>query len=179
MSAVREAGPGTPLRILVVEDDPEAREALADALMDAGHSVESCGNVPTAQRLVESFKPDAVLVDVLLPVFDGNELAATIRRTHANPPRLIAITGLPGGGAARDLFDEVLKKPVSWDRLEQALHPDGAASAPEPVPPVPQAAGKRHRRAIRARLPLHAPDTVPPPDPTPHVIEIEVDGDDP
>jgi DNA-binding response OmpR family regulator len=110
------------MRILVVEDDLEARQTLVEGLRDEGHDVRECGNVPTAQVMVAVFRPKVVLVDIGLPVFDGNELAAYIRKAFAKAPTLIAVTGRSGdAGIRRDLFDEVLRKPLPWVRLDELL----------------------------------------------------------
>lgn len=108
------------MRILVVEDDLDASDALVAELVEAGHDVQSCMNAPVARWLLPRFRPDVVLVDIGLPVVDGNALAAYIREASARPPLLIAVTGVPPA-VRPDLFDAVVAKPVGWSRLEEIL----------------------------------------------------------
>lgn len=108
------------MHILVVEDDAELGEVLADFLQEQGHRVTVAVNAPHALRLVGSLQPDVLLIDIGLPVFDGNFLAAEIRRGNDRTSRLIALTGStelvqPG------LFDQVILKPMSPPELLRAL----------------------------------------------------------
>ena len=108
------------MRVLVVEDDADASEMLVAELLEAGHEVRAAFNVPAARRLAGTFDPDAVLIDLGLPVFDGNELARHLRRGTASP-LLIAVTGTPER-ADEELFDAVLPKPLRGGELASALH---------------------------------------------------------
>src|SRR5262245_2589147 len=80
-------------RILIVEDDPETLDGLNALLISAGHDVRASANVPAARWQLRTFSPEIILVDIGLPVFDGNELAAQVRGTFAPPmPLLVAVT---------------------------------------------------------------------------------------
>jgi two-component system cell cycle response regulator/two-component system cell cycle response regulator DivK len=67
-------------RILVVEDNPLNRELLCDWLEAEGHEVRSAQDLAGAQRLLQSERPDAVLLDVQLGNEDGLFLAAWMRQ---------------------------------------------------------------------------------------------------
>lgn len=104
------------MRVLVVEDDADLRETLVEEIGAAGHDARACHNVPAARSALASFDPDVVLLDIGLPVFDGNELAAHLRRIYCNRPVVVAVTGQPSA-VRQDLFDLVLAKPIDWERI--------------------------------------------------------------
>jgi len=66
-------------RILVVEDDDLIRSGVAAALAGAGFAVESVGDGAAAEALFVAFRPDLVLLDVMLPGVDGLVLARRMR----------------------------------------------------------------------------------------------------
>ena len=107
--------------MLVVEDDADLRESLVEELVAAGHDARAVGNVPAARWTLASFQPEVVLVDIGLPVFDGNELAEHLKNVYTRAPLVVAVTGLPPSAVRRDLFDLVLTKPISWTRIAEAI----------------------------------------------------------
>jgi signal transduction histidine kinase/ActR/RegA family two-component response regulator len=133
------------LKILVVDDNRDAAETLAEVLSGAGHRVRVAFDGPSAIALAQEFGPDLAFLDIGLPVMDGYELA---RRLRALPNdlaalRLVAVTGY-GQPSDRERahaagFDAHLVKPVS---LEAALHQvsvcgahgEGPLSEPERIP---------------------------------------------
>jgi PAS domain S-box-containing protein len=119
--------PSPRARVLVVEDNDDAREMLCHLLRLAGHEVHEAVDGPTAVRLALSLKPDLVLVDVGLPGMDGYEVARHLRR-DANggaPLRLVALTGYgQPEDRARALaagFDRHFVKPVDPAAIEGLL----------------------------------------------------------
>jgi CheY-like chemotaxis protein/anti-sigma regulatory factor (Ser/Thr protein kinase) len=131
-SAAQQA---TPMRILVVDDNVDAVHTLQLFLTAAGHEVEMAYNAGDALALAAVFKPDACLLDIGLPDFDGNELA---RRLRANPSvaeaMLVAMTGY-GRQQDRDIaraagFDHYLVKPVSTAQLAEVLAAPRAGGDP-------------------------------------------------
>lgn len=116
------------MRILVVEDDDDLARMLCESLEDLGHDVERASNAPMALALADRFEPDAVAIDIVLPVFDGNEIAAGIRRASGAPPRLVAITGMQER-VADGLFDAVVVKPFAPGELCRVLLGTAASSS--------------------------------------------------
>lgn len=114
------------MRVFVVEDDGELADLTTDALRALGHTVAVASNAPRALAAIENFAPDLVLVDIVLPVFDGNDLASTIRARFMPTPRLVAMTAWQER-VKRDLFDDVLAKPFSHLELELILDRSSAA----------------------------------------------------
>ncbi|HSN30920.1 MAG TPA: PAS domain-containing protein [Kofleriaceae bacterium] len=122
--AVRPAPTPSRLRVLVVDDNDDAAELLAELLVERGHDVRTANDGPDALRVAAELHPDVALLDIGLPVMDGYELAQRLRDT-VGPLRLIAVTGY-GQPAdrerARDAGFEVhLAKPVAIEKLYKAL----------------------------------------------------------
>jgi CheY-like chemotaxis protein len=67
-------------RLLVVDDVPQNRAMMLDLLQDAGFIVAAATNGLECLVLLDSFKPDLILMDVMMPVMDGNETTRQIRR---------------------------------------------------------------------------------------------------
>src|SRR6266498_5243933 len=81
----------TPLRILVVDDEPAVRESLRRALQLEGYGVELAGDGSEALYRLESreVEPDGIVLDVLMPEVDGLEVARRLRRTGSRVPILM------------------------------------------------------------------------------------------
>ena len=112
-------------RVLIVEDDHGARELLADALRFTGYFVRTAADGLEGIRLLESFEPDVVVLDLGLPVATGFEILHELRnsdRTRATPA--IAISGLERGvelAQGNPDFFATLKKPFQPDALVRAV----------------------------------------------------------
>jgi PAS domain S-box-containing protein len=104
-------------RVLVVDDNRDAANLLAEALGAAGYVTRTAYDAATALEAARSFQPAVALLDLGLPVMDGYELARQIRQTpEAGGIRLVAVTGY-GQAAHRDQareagFDDHLVKPI-------------------------------------------------------------------
>ncbi|HEU5056329.1 MAG TPA: response regulator, partial [Kofleriaceae bacterium] len=108
-----------PRSILVVDDNQDAAELIAEALAAAGHQVRTAFDGPAALAISESFDPDVVFLDIGLPVMDGYEVARRMRAVDGKRMTLVAITGY-GQEADRQRaleagFDTHLVKPVPID----------------------------------------------------------------
>jgi PAS domain S-box-containing protein len=120
------APPPARLRIVLIEDNDDAREILRVALTLAGHQVWDAADGRVGVELVASRAPDVAIIDVGLPGLDGYEVARLIRTgPRGASVRLIALTGY---GQAEDRqralsagFDAHLTKPIAPDRLAAAI----------------------------------------------------------
>ena len=108
------------MHILIVEDDEVARDSLARALREAGHSVDVASNGLDGLQMASSSGVDLAIVDRMLPKLDGLALVQSLRATGRKIPVLILsalgdvddrITGLRAGG------DDYLTKPYHMSEL--------------------------------------------------------------
>jgi two-component system, OmpR family, response regulator len=108
------------MHILIVEDDATAREFLAKALREAGHTVDAAGDGVEGLHLASSGALDVAIIDRMLPKLDGLSLVQSLRATGRKVPVLILsalgevddrITGLRAGG------DDYLTKPYHLAEL--------------------------------------------------------------
>src|SRR3989442_1103189 len=82
------------LRVLIVEDDPDAGESLAILLGLYGHEAHVARDGPAALQEAQAHSPDVVLLDIGLPGMDGRELATRLRQQAAERRTLlVAVTG--------------------------------------------------------------------------------------
>ncbi|MDB5930896.1 MAG: domain S-box protein [Polaromonas sp.] len=114
------------LRLMVVDDNEDAAQSLAQVLSLAGHQVTVRYDGQSALAHARAQPPQAFILDIGLPDLDGYELA---RRFRADPRTSGAVLiALTGHGQAHDRFlskaagfDHHLVKPVNWATLEQVL----------------------------------------------------------
>ncbi len=85
----------TPIRVLLVEDDDNERELLAGYLRTAGYEVTTVENGERAVELLTSEeRPDVVLLDMLMPQFNGAQTIQSIRSTpHLDGLKVFAVSG--------------------------------------------------------------------------------------
>ncbi len=113
-------------RVVVVDDNEDARESLADVLRLSGLSVVTASDGEQALERAAEETADAYVVDVGLPRMDGYEVARRLRQmATARPPILIALTGY---GTADDRkravdagFDHHMTKPADVEELRRLL----------------------------------------------------------
>jgi len=115
---------GSPVRVLVVDDEATLSELLAMALRYEGWEVRSAADGSSAVRAAREFRPDAVVLDVMLPDFDGLEVLRRLRADSPEVPVLFLtakdavedrIAGLTAGG------DDYVTKPFSLEELVARL----------------------------------------------------------
>ena len=75
-----------PARILVVDDEPSIAELLSAALTFEGYQVGVAGTGAEALEQVRAFRPHLVMLDVMLPDFDGNEVCRRLRNQGEQMP---------------------------------------------------------------------------------------------
>ncbi|MER6616892.1 response regulator transcription factor [Streptomyces xantholiticus] len=115
---------GSPVRVLVVDDEASLSELLSMALRYEGWEVRSAGDGAAAVRTVRGFRPDAVVLDVMLPDMDGLAVLGRLRREVPDVPVLFLtardavedrIAGLTAGG------DDYVTKPFSLEEVVARL----------------------------------------------------------
>lgn len=114
----------TPVRVLVVDDEAPLAELLSMALRYEGWEVRSAGDGTGAVRMAREFRPDAVILDVMLPDMDGLAVLSRLRREFSEVPVLFLtardsvedrIAGLTAGG------DDYVTKPFSLEEVVARL----------------------------------------------------------
>lgn len=105
------------LRVLVVDDNIDAAQIVADFISLQGYTVMVANDGQEAIMTAETFVPDVVFLDIGMPGMDGYEVASTLRRVSWLPsPRIVALTAW-GDAASRARaiasgFDSHLVKPA-------------------------------------------------------------------
>lgn len=118
-------------KILVVDDDLEILRILQDALRSAGHDVRVCDNGGCVEQALKEYKPDLLLLDVMLPGIDGYTLALKITENPATRHiPIVVLSGLEPSEGMFQRFAQVaafIPKPFNPDQLlktvERALAP--------------------------------------------------------
>jgi two-component system OmpR family response regulator len=134
-----ERADGSAIRVLVVDDEPSLAELLASVLRYEGWEIRTAADGASAVRAAREFKPDAVVLDIMLPDFDGLEV---MRRVRAGSPHVCVlfltardavedrVAGITAGG------DDYVTKPFSLEevlaRLRGLVRRAGVAQAAEP-----------------------------------------------
>jgi signal transduction histidine kinase/ActR/RegA family two-component response regulator len=122
-------------RILVVDDNEDARMLLGDILECAGHQVCAVESGPAALAIVEEFAPELAVLDVGLPAMDGYELGSRLRSLFGErAPILVALTGY-GQDADRSRsraagFAAHLVKPLEASELVEVIERCAAREPP-------------------------------------------------
>jgi two-component system OmpR family response regulator len=115
---------GTPLRVLVVDDEINIAELVSMALRYEGWEVRTAHTGSKAVAAAKDLKPDAVVLDMMLPDFDGLEVLRRMRATQPDLPVVFLtardavedrIAGLTAGG------DDYVTKPFSLEELVARL----------------------------------------------------------
>jgi two-component system, OmpR family, KDP operon response regulator KdpE len=110
-------------RVLVVEDEPDLREIAKIVLEEEGFAVVTASDGKAALEQVLSWKPDVVLLDMGLPVMNGEEFVEALRAEMSEPPLLIVMSaaGTISERAARLGATACVAKPFDLDDLSAAV----------------------------------------------------------
>src|SRR5688500_14195418 len=115
---------GGAVRVLVVDDESTLSDLLSMALRYEGWDVRTAADGLSAVRVAREFRPDAVVLDVMLPDFDGLEVLRRLRGETPDVPVLFLtakdavedrVAGLTAGG------DDYVTKPFSLEELVARL----------------------------------------------------------
>ena len=145
--------------ILVVEDEPTLAEAIAARLRAEGFATHLAGDGPAAVRTAQEHLPDLIVLDVMLPGFDGLEVCRRIQAERAVPVLMVTarddesdlIEGLRTGA------DDYLTKPFSMRELIARVHALLRRVERAAELGARRCPGREQRRADRDRLRARAP----------------------
>ncbi|MER7847881.1 response regulator transcription factor [Kitasatospora sp. NPDC096077] len=112
------AGPPSPGRILVVDDDPTVSEVVAGYLTRAGHRVELATDGPQGLTLARTRRPDLLVLDLMLPGIDGLEVLRRLRSDEDGADLPVVLLTAKGDESDRILglelgADDYVTKPFS------------------------------------------------------------------
>ncbi len=115
---------GSAIRVLVVDDEPTLTNLLSMALRYEGWEVRTAGEGRQALALTREFRPDAIVLDIMLPDIDGLQVLQRVRANGSETPVLFLtakdslddrIAGLTAGG------DDYVTKPFSLEEVVARL----------------------------------------------------------
>jgi two-component system CheB/CheR fusion protein len=116
------------LRVLLVEDEPEARNLLGLILMSYEAEVKDCGSAAEALQILDEWRPDVLVSDIGMPVEDGYDLMRKIRAREPERCGLIPALALTAYARAEDAqrafeagYQEHIPKPVEPGELAMAV----------------------------------------------------------
>jgi len=126
-------------RVLVVDDEPNIIDVLRMSLEFVGFEVETAANGRNAVAYARQCRPDIILLDVMLPDFDGFEVVRRLRADGITVPVVFltardssadAVKGLTAGG------DDYVSKPFSLEEVVARVRAVLRRSRGEPTPPA-------------------------------------------
>ena|SRR5688572_6680026 len=141
-------------RVLLVDDDADTRDALAELFILLGHQCRTAGTGADALAAIESFRPQILFVDIGLPDMTGHDLAREIRAREIEPARvpIIAVSGrAQPADVERSLesgIDLHLAKPIGIDALRKLV---GDATQAKPVEASPDQLARRRTASTERR----------------------------
>ncbi|MDQ1511355.1 MAG: hypothetical protein QOG50_3199 [Actinomycetota bacterium] len=120
----RAGAPAAGRRVAVIEDEESIAAAIATRLRSEGYEVEIAGDGPGGVRLCDRFRPDLVVLDLMLPGLDGIEVCKQIQRDRSVPVLMLTardtetdlLVGLAVGA------DDYMTKPFSARELVARIH---------------------------------------------------------
>jgi DNA-binding response OmpR family regulator len=153
-------------RVLVVDDEPTIAASVAARLRAEGYAVETAHDGPSAVAAVAAGEPDLVVLDVMLPGFDGLEVCRRIQADRPVPVLMLTarddetdlLVGLAVGA------DDYLTKPFSPRELAARVHAlfrriDRATALPARIVLGDLEIDPAQRRVARAGAPAHLTPT--------------------
>ncbi|NBE82232.1 response regulator transcription factor [Micromonospora rubida] len=154
-------------RVLVVEDERTIAESVATRLRAEGFTVEIAGDGPTAVDRFRAWRPDLVVLDVMLPGFDGLEVCRRIQGDRPVPVLMLTarddetdlLVGLAVGA------DDYLTKPFSMRELAARVHvllrrvERAAAAGPATLTVGDVEINQAERRVLRDGVEVHLTPT--------------------
>lgn len=133
-----------PREALIVDDDPEGREALAEVLAEDGYVVRQAENGRVAVRMIAERPPSVLILDLEMPVMSGWELLAWMRRDPALAGLKVVVIS---GATSPPAHVTFLRKGCRIDHLVEVIH--ACALHIEPGPGEAWQAGSVSERGTR------------------------------
>jgi len=137
----RAQAPSGPLHVLVVDDEPIARDVLTEYLAGDGHTVETAVNGREGFEKFKAGRFSVVITDRAMPEVGGDQLAAMVKEVAPSTP-VVLLTGfgdlMNAAGEKPEGVDLVVKKPIRLATLREVLAKmtdgPGASQTDQPAP---------------------------------------------
>lgn len=124
----------TKKHVVIIEDEPDIREALAEAISDAGYAVDTASNGKDGLALALREQPDLILLDLVMPIMDGKTVLQKLRAdVWGRTARVIVLTAMDdvtniATSHEHAIEDYIIKSHASLDEMLQkvrlAVHAD-------------------------------------------------------
>lgn len=98
---------GNAVKVLIVDDDVNILEVLKMYLGNSGYDIRSCSDGREVQEIFPDYKPNLVILDIMMPILDGTEILKWIRRDSSVPVIMLTAKG--------ELFDKCLALELGAD----------------------------------------------------------------
>jgi CheY-like chemotaxis protein len=119
----RSATMANPVRVLIVDDEPAIRHAVEAVLADEGFVVATAPDGAAALAALDTARPDAILLDLRMPVMDGYAFLAAYRaRPEPRAAVIVCSTASNAAGAVGLGAAGYLRKPFDIDELIEMIH---------------------------------------------------------
>src|SRR6266516_2867614 len=123
-------------RVLVVDDDPDIREVISLILSEEGFRIRGAENGRQALAVLQDWRADLILLDLMMPVMDGAAFRTEQRRTAAiaDIPVVVLTASRPVGGSSTEGLGcaALLSKPCDLGVLVETVTRVAGARAGEP-----------------------------------------------
>ena len=124
------------MRVLVIDDERPLADTLVLILRGAGYEASVAYDGPTALSQIESFPPDVVISDVVMPGMNGIEVC---RRIHMEHPTCHIIL-FSGQAATNELMNSARAEGCEWELLAKPVHPRDLLERLSSLQPIPRRA---------------------------------------
>ncbi len=110
-------------RILIVEDEPDIREAMAEAIADAGFAVKTAENGQVGLATALEYFPDLILLDIKMPIMTGQEMLEKLRQdSWGKDVKVVMLTAMDDPRSivtahAGNISDYIIKAHHSLDEI--------------------------------------------------------------
>ncbi len=113
-------------KILVVDDEKELRETISEILEFEGYTVRIAANGFEALKVIDEFRPELIITDIIMPECDGLTLFKEVSRRYWPPIPIAFISGYVGSVVLDDFknkenFVAIFSKPIEIDEILQKI----------------------------------------------------------
>ncbi|HVO62171.1 MAG TPA: response regulator [Terriglobales bacterium] len=107
------------MRVLIIDDEKSVADTLVMILQSEGHEAAAAYNGPTALEKIDSFIPDCVISDVIMPGMNGIEVCATLETRHPRCQFLL----FSGQASSNELVEKARADGHTWELLAKPIDP--------------------------------------------------------